>query len=528
MADTPETEFAVPSHFLNWERPCSCGRTHRVPTRELVLRSGLLAELPGLLSGLGTERRLHVVTHRRAWNALPLDLVTHLRSGGFEVTVTCFDQLHLVPDETAVERLGRECPEGTPLALAVGSGVIHDLTRDLATRRGFEFDSVPTAPSMDGYASGVAPLLRGGFKETQPGKPPRAIWGDLEVLAAAPGPMIAAGVGDLAGKALCLRDWELGALLTGEYHCTFISDLMEGAWGRVKPLLGAIRQRQPEAIRVLMESLILSGMGMVMAGNSRPASGAEHHLSHFWEMKAQAEGRPPQLHGLKVAAAAYLVSREVQRLRPNLDGPWSASPVQTNRAALGARLSGVYGPLTDPVLRESLSDDALAVAPKAIEASLPQVRLILSRIPKPREVGQWLGLSGISRRPQDLGVSRREVREALKYAPYLRNRYTVLRLRDQALVPSGILAGLAIALVAANLALATLVVSAGVVASTAWNGAPDDLRGMASKWTFEPLTGAWQVESRRAEATLRSTWDGSRWVMSEVSETPRENTRKSP
>ena len=40
-----------------------------------------------------------------------------------------------------------------------------------------------------------------------------------------------------------------------------------------------------EAYEQLMYALIISGLAMQIIGSSRPASGAEHHMSHLWEME---------------------------------------------------------------------------------------------------------------------------------------------------------------------------------------------------------------------------------------------------
>ena len=61
-----------------------------------------------------------------------------------------------------------------------------------------------------------------------------------------------------------------------------------------------IGQASPSGIEKLMDSLVDSGMCMLDFGNSRPASGAEHYMSHFLEMKLLREGRPAVLHGAKV------------------------------------------------------------------------------------------------------------------------------------------------------------------------------------------------------------------------------------
>lgn len=75
-----------------------------------------------------------------------------------------------------------------------------------------------------------------------------------------------------------------------------------------------IKDRNPEAIKAVTEALVLSGIAMSFVGNSRPASGSEHHLSHYWEMKFQAEGKKPVLHGIKVGIGMIIVTKMYEML----------------------------------------------------------------------------------------------------------------------------------------------------------------------------------------------------------------------
>lgn len=521
--------MAGPQGFLNFHRECSCGQRHLVPVQRLVVEPGALHRLPQLLASQGPQRRLHLVSHVPAWKALPCDLVALLEASGFQVSATIYPEGDLVPDEAARDHLAASCPADVELLLAVGSGVVHDLTRVEAHRRGRELDSVPTAPSMDGFASGVAPLLVDGFKVTVPASPPRAIWADLDVLVAAPEAMILAGVGDLMGKSVCLRDWELGALLTGERFCPFLAGRMEEAWIGVRDRLSAVKRREPEAIRALMEGLVLSGLGMVMAEGSRPASGAEHHLSHFWELLAHPKDRPAPLHGLKVAAGTLLVAQQVERLAAR-QGGWKEAPgfrSQAARRGVERSLRRVYGPLAPSVLAENFLGTPLRVLPSTLERHDAEVQALLARYPSSAEVEGWFASLGLDPGLDWLGVTRRQRSDALRWAPYLRNRYTVLRLRDQAStsdLKGPVLAGLA----AVNLGVAALLWSAGVIASSAWPGGGRDVRDLASRWTYDEGVRRWLVVSEFHGQEYRTRWDQGRWVTSSSAETAGENSRTRP
>lgn len=58
-----------------------------------------------------------------------------------------------------------------------------------------------------------------------------------------------------------------------------------------------ILRGEPEAFENVTKALLLSGIAMQMMGNSRPASGAEHHIAHLIEM------HPAELSGCLSGAA---------------------------------------------------------------------------------------------------------------------------------------------------------------------------------------------------------------------------------
>ena len=200
-------------------------------------------------------------------------------------------------------------------------------------------------------------------------------------------PMLTAGFGDILGKFTALRDWQLSRVLLGEYYCQEAAALMERAVERCAQNAQGLAQRDPQAVDAVTQALILSGVAMGMVGNSRPASGAEHHMAHYWEMDALARGEEHPLHGNAVGAAAVL----------------SASLYQ-------------------------LAADQLPPG-----FPLPDKQRLLSLLKQ----------AGGCASPKDLGIRRELCLESLLHAMELRDRFTILRL----LAGKGLLTACAIELV---------------------------------------------------------------------------------
>ena len=97
---------------------------------------------------------------------------------------------------------------------------------------------------------------------------------------------------------------------------------MRNAVGACDNSIPALRAGEPEGVEKLMDALLISGYAMVIAGNSRPASGAEHHMSHFLEMDFLRRGRRIPLHGVKVGLGTMvsLYLYKTLRSRPAFEG----------------------------------------------------------------------------------------------------------------------------------------------------------------------------------------------------------------
>ena len=136
-----------------------------------------------------------------------------LQGRGLNVKSVVFSEPEVIPDEDFIFQVLLRADQVARTYLAVGSGTLTDITRMVSHRTRCQFISLPTAPSVDGFTSPSASLAVRRIKTTVIAQPPMAVFADLGTLAAAPQAMIAAGYGDILGKAIALADWQLGHLL---------------------------------------------------------------------------------------------------------------------------------------------------------------------------------------------------------------------------------------------------------------------------------------------------------------------------
>ena len=206
--------------------------------------------------------------------------------------------------------------------LAVGSGSINDTCRMVSYRLGIEYGILGTAPSMDGYASVVAPLICGNRKIVYTCSIARHIIIDLGICANAPYDMLLAGVGDMIGKYVAILDWELSREKTGEYYCEKVADMVLEATAKCVENSVNLKDRGVETIRSAIDGLILSGLGIAYTGSSRPASGTEHMVGQTWEIMDIEKGHVPNLHGIEVGEATFAAIVMYQKLYHTTEEAW--------------------------------------------------------------------------------------------------------------------------------------------------------------------------------------------------------------
>ncbi|TMV48428.1 sn-glycerol-1-phosphate dehydrogenase [Paenibacillus mesophilus] len=427
---TPEQLAGISFH-------CACGQTHRVEMRKLMLAEGALYKVHELLRELNLGGKAMIVADSSSFAAAGKALADDLAGKGTDVRLSVFPEEQWYADEKALVRVLIDLEPDTELIIAVGSGTINDIARFVSYKAKLPYIVVATAPSMDGYASTGSPILVNGFKKTYSLASPAAIVGDLSVIRQAPRDRQAAGVGDMLAKITALCDWLLASVVEEEHYCEVIAALMSKALTGIVSHVQSIRDGEEQATKLLMEGLVLSGIAMQMIGNSRPASGAEHHISHYWEMLHFAAGHRTELHGIKVGAAVPIVLKLYDALLGADPDTFRMKEKTAAQIADWERdVRRCYGPLADEMIamnrglflnqteldirRDRLVGHWPELKPKlqAILAIAPDVQALLRQVGAPAE-------------PKEIGVSREQLADALRLAKEVRSRYTVLQLADQ-------------------------------------------------------------------------------------------------
>ena len=418
---------------------CSCGRTHETGFSRLIMERGALKKLPELLQELGV-RRPFILADTHTWEAAGSRAAEILGAAGiaFSSFVLKSPETGDLPaDEKTFGTAAIAMDSGADLVISVGTGTINDTGRYLSFLAKIPFILVATAPSMDGMVSNVAPLIFNNMKVTFQAHAPLALVCDLDILTASPIRMIAAGAGDIFAKYNCLTDWELSHLINGEYYCSFIADLMKEAVRQTDESTDGLLERREDAVEKLTGALVLAGVAMGFAKISRPASGAEHHMSHFWEMQYLFDGRPAVLHGTKVGIGTILALDLYNHLaeseKPDFDMLRKTVRERQSKEEWSAEIRRAYRDAAEGILdleEKSGKNDPEKLLKRldVIEEHWDEIRALAAAVPKASGIYEKLEKLDAPRRPADIGLSPEYVHDAVRYAKELRDRYTILQL----------------------------------------------------------------------------------------------------
>lgn len=409
--------------LLQGSDDCACGRVHSCSIDHVYIGNGAVDVLSWLTEG---SKNVLLVADENTYEVQG-NVVERLLADKIQAELIYPGATVLVPDETAIEALKDMVTEQTDLIIGVGSGVINDICKYVSCCCDLPYYIVATAPSMDGYASNGAALILGGMKISPNARPPKAIIADTQVLKDAPMEMLQAGYGDIMGKLSCLNDWKLAKLINGEYFCDYVYDLTYRTVMELMPLAEKITQRDEAAVGVLMEALVTVGIAMSFVGNSRPASGSEHHLSHFFEITGIVHDRPYLPHGIDVAFSAVLTAKLRQKILEN-----EPQERPFNREYWQQQIQRVYGKVAPGVIElQDKLDSYRVYKENTCKTSLEQVKGCLAEAPDARTMERIIESVGLHYDDFKAFYGEQVLEDAVRWGKDLKDRYTVLWLYDQ-------------------------------------------------------------------------------------------------
>ena len=400
-------------------KQCTCGKFHTCDIKYVYIEENATKRLVEICK---TNQNILIVADENTFAAAGDKTLYALE--GKNITKVIFSGKEiLIPNEIAIEKV-TENLSGADLIFGIGSGVIQDLCKYVSFKNNIPYLIVATAPSMDGYASNGAAMITDGMKVTYSATLPTAIIADTLVLKNAPIDMLKAGYGDFIGKYSALNDWKLSRAVNDEYFCDYIYNLTYEQINRTLELADGILKRHEESIKTLMEALVIIGIMMSFATTSRPASGSEHHLSHFFEITGIIDNTPYFSHGIDVAYSTVITAKIREELLnkkfPQKLYRHTANEYETN-------MKNIYKQVADGCikLQEKVGFYAKDRSKIYLEKE-NEIREILAEMPSSKEIIDMLSLVELDINEFYNHYSKEKLENAILYAKDLKDRFTVL------------------------------------------------------------------------------------------------------
>lgn len=322
--------------------------------------------------------------------------------------------------------------------VAVGSGTVNDLTKFASFRNGQKYCVFGTAGSMNGYTSTTASItLDSGLKVSLPAQAPTGFFVDLEVCAAAPAWLNAAGFGDCLCRSVAQIDWwtshrTLDTMFRHEPFMIEIPDevlLMERAAGIAK---GDI-----DAVGSLFRVLTLCGLGISIVGTSHHGSMGEHQISHYIDCFA-GDRHPGTLHGQQVGVASLTMAR-VQSHFLSQDSAPEVRATVINPEDMARRMGPEVAAQCEALYRKKAFDNEAADRFNTRIAKIwPELREQCQQYAVPVDtLHKALAAAGGPTTAGELGVPVDFYREAVTHAHEMRDRFSFVDIAcDSGILPA--------------------------------------------------------------------------------------------
>lgn len=414
---------------------CSCGKAHLSNVKNIIIGKGAIEKLPEEIKKEGA-RKVFLVADKNTYKAAGEKAESIIKNAGLECLKYIFNEDRLEPDENAVGSVVMHFDKTCDCIVAVGSGVINDISKILANVTKLPYIIVATAPSMDGYASESSSVSRDGLKISLPSKCADVIIGDTDILKNAPLHMLKSGLGDMLAKYISICEWKIAHLLIGEYYCEEVADLIRQALKKCTDNAEGLLKRDEKAVEAVFEGLVIGGLAMAYAGLSRPASGVEHYLSHIWDMRGLEFNLPIELHGIQCAYGTYVASALYEKIKKTTpDREKALGYVKSfDLAKWNDELCNFLGKGADTMIAQEEKEGKydLEKHAKRLDKIIDNwdtiLQIIEKEIPDSKFIEELFAKIGLPTKSAEIGVDEKILPMTFKATKDIRDKYVLSRL----------------------------------------------------------------------------------------------------
>ena len=408
-------------------------------TKFFEMGAGAYLKAPEIFKEYFQGKRPLIVADVHTWPVLGEKVFNIMHREGLSPISFIIQEEEFHAEWKYVEMVDAQLDENPDSVLvSVGSGVINDLCKLSSHHHSQSYLTLPTAASVDGYSSFGASITFEGAKQTFSCPAPVAILADIDVIAAAPARMTAAGYADLAAKVPAGGEWMI-ADFVGK------APLHHDAWHVLQDYLDdflanpdAVAAGDPDAIADVFEGLTLSGIAMQAARSSRPASCCDHLFSHILDMTEHRYKGKLQSHGFQVAIGTLTMCAVFDELfkldlsKLDVDAAVAAWPTLEQEQSRALELFKDF-PVPklgyDEITKKYDAADVVREQLTKLKAEWPELKQRLQgQVYSFAKMQDLMRRAGAPSDPSEIGLSRERLREMFPLVQLMRFRFNLLDL----------------------------------------------------------------------------------------------------
>ena len=195
------------------------------------------------------------------------------------------------------------------IVYSIGGGLVADAAKYIAIKLDLPLVVLPTALSVDAYITAASGIRRDGCVYYIETKTPETLILDLDVIAAAPAWIRAAGITDVMSIATGCWDWkfahERGLNPPGMEFMPWVYDNAQSILNGVLDCAEAAGRGDKDGLKTLYDCLAMEVQLCNQVGHARPEEGSEHYFAYSVE-NLMGRGLP---HGDLVGPGIMIMSK---------------------------------------------------------------------------------------------------------------------------------------------------------------------------------------------------------------------------
>ena len=414
---------------------CACQKEHYYPLENIITGKGVIDKIAQVVNRFSAKKAF-VLSDKNTDVVVGKKVREILEKNDIECSHYTFMCEEVVPDEKSVGLAIMHYDYSSQIIIGVGSGVINDICKILSATTGNPYIIVATAPSMDGYASATSSMTRNGLKISLPSRSADVIIGDSDILCSAPYKMLVSGLGDMLAKYISICEWRIAHLITGEYYCEKVANLIRNAVKECVDNANGLKNKNEKAVMAVFNGLLIGGIAMNYAGMSRPASGVEHYFSHVWDMRGVEFDLDVEFHGIQCAIGTKIAVELYQRLLSIKPNKIKAKEYVKNfdLESWNKELKDFLGKSAESMIELEMREgkyDKIKHEKRLqiiIEKWDDIVKIIKEELPDPSKLTELYDLVGLPKDTKEIGISESVMRKSFFATKDIRDKYVLSRL----------------------------------------------------------------------------------------------------